>query len=554
MNIPKTFRVGFVFRCSTIALVVSIISCWVARATPYASGLTNNAGTVSFILNEDADDVKIIFGGTTNSIGAQLAGLITTNVSASNPFSVQVTKTSGAGYKTAVGINAGLRTTAGKIQISTDPLLSRFPTPRGVAVNKNPASPFFGRVYVANSTPLVVAGRSVGRGLYTLNADFSDSPNGYGDTAQTGGLTFAVSANSPYRLSVGEDDRVYIADFSDANGNVYRTDGNLLNGEWVFDWVGGPATVGAPTNHGSTLKAVAEGSLATSDLKIYTVDEDYNGVLNNDVWRYDINSGPLTNQNAPTLISSALIGGFSVINDICKGGTNKYLYLMQNRVAAANPAAASSALFVVDTNGTTLASALTLWRNYTGISTNDNVLTNLNSIAISPDGNYLAGILQSAAGESDTYIIPLTNGIPNLPSLKILDTGTIFQGRGVDFDAAGNIYTVSSGDTVLRSFSPGGFTIATTGSSGSFNVFSPAPTSPTITTNQLINSGTQVQIDFSSSNTLDTEFSFKLQSSALVTGPYLDDNTAVVVSTGTGTFSATANVSGDTRFYRIRNF
>jgi len=53
---------------------------------------------------------------------------------------------------------------------------------------------------------------------------------------------------------------------------------------------------------------------------------------------------------------------------------------------------------------------------------------------------------------------------------------------------------------------------------------------------------------------LDTEFSFKLQSSALVTGPYLDDNTAVVVSTGTGTFSATANVSGDTRFYRIRNF
>ena len=35
-------------------------------ARPYASSLTNNAGTISFRLNESADSVKVVSGGVTN--------------------------------------------------------------------------------------------------------------------------------------------------------------------------------------------------------------------------------------------------------------------------------------------------------------------------------------------------------------------------------------------------------------------------------------------------------------------------------------------------------
>jgi hypothetical protein len=541
MSIPKPSHthIGIVFRFFIVALT-SLAFGSIAKATPYASGLTNNAGTVSFVLNEAADEVKIIFGGTTNSLGAQPAGTVTAAVGASNPFSVLVSKISGSGYKTTVTNNPGALSIAGKIQISTDPLLSRFPTPRGLAVNRNPASPFFGRVYVANSTAGTTATRPVGRGLYVVNADFSDSPNGYGNTAQTGGLTFAVSANSPYRLSVGQDDFVYIADFSDANGNVYRTDGNLQNGAWVFDVVGGPATLPEGQNHGSTLKAVAEGSLATSNLKVYTIDEDYGSVLNNDLWRYDIDSGPLTNTAAPTLLSSALIGGFSIIDDFCKGGTNGYIYLMQNRASPATVAA----LYILDSTGAVITDSQTLWRAFTGNPTATDVLTNLNSIAISADGNYLAAVLQGT-GNSDTFIIPLTNGIPDLSQLKILDTGTVTQGRGIDFDAVGNIYTVSSGDAVLRSFSPGGISAILTGSSGALVDLTPT-VSLTVNSN-FVSEGTSfiLTVSRSGDSSAAVTATYSLQGTASNGSDYSLLSGTLTFAPGQTTTNLTVNVTDD---------
>ena len=459
-----------------LALAVTVLSSYVVTATPYATELKLVGGTVSFTLNEAADTVKISFGATTTNLGPLAAGSYSTNVSATSPFSIEVTKSSAPGYKIQTS-----PLVAGKIQISTDPSTAKFPTPRGLAVNKNPASQFFGRVYVDNSTPGSYASpaRIVGRGLYTLKADLTDSPNGYGTNVQTGGLLFAGSpggpaanANSPYRLSVGQDDHVYIADYSDANGNVYRVDGNLLNGEWVFDYRGGPGTISSPTNHGSVLKVIAEGSLATSDLKVYTIDEDYGAVYNNKLWRYDINGGPLTNQSLPTVLSGALISGFSVNDDFCKGGPNNYFYLMQNRsIPASVPA-----LYVVDASGTTITNSQNLWRAITGNPTDLDVLTNLQSIAISPDGKFLACAMQGNLEGFKTYIIPLdANGIPDLANRALLTSGTVVQGRAVDFDAAGNLYTASSGDAMVRSFSPGGYTVATTSSSGTFSVDSTIP-------------------------------------------------------------------------------
>ena len=466
---------------SLASLTVLALSSFVARATPYASEVKNVSGTVSFTLNEGGS-VKISHSsGTTNTQGNLAAGSYSFVLGAANPVYVIVTSTNGAvGYKSLTG-----PLVAGRVQLPTngDPATARFPTPRGLAVNKNPASTNFGRVYVANSTPGPVGAftpaRTIGRGLYVLKSDFSDSPMGFGTNAQNGNIKFAgnpggpaASANSPYKITVGQDDNVYISDFSDVAGNLYRINGGLTNGEWVFDWLGGPpGPIGAPTNHGSLIKAFAEGSTNAGNLTIWSIDEDLGAAANNDVWRYDLLSGPMTNQTTPVHISSALLDVATV--DFCKGGVSNYLYLMQNRsIPATQPG-----IIIVDTNGTVIANTRDLWRNITGNPSDNDVLSNLQAIAISPQGDYLACTMQGGFEGFKTYIIPLdTNGIPDLVNRLQLTSGAVIQGRAVDFDVVGNLYTASSGDAAVRAFSPGGFSIATTGNNGTFSLFRPTAT------------------------------------------------------------------------------
>ncbi|TAK92939.1 MAG: hypothetical protein EPO07_18820, partial [Verrucomicrobia bacterium] len=352
-------------------------------ATPYATELSNFTGIVYFTVNETNDNVSIIHNGITNVLGPKAAGSYATNVSASGTYSVQVTRNAGAGYKTATSPYV-----AGKIQISTDPIIARFPTPRGLAVNRNPASPFFGRIYVANSTPASnsVLSRAVGRGLYTLKSDFTDSPNGYGTNAQTAGLPFVVSANSPFRLSSGQDDNVYIGDFADAGSSLTRIDGNLQNGQWVLDYTNGPSTILPPTNHGSIMKVKTTGSLGGGNLKVYTIDEDFatNAPLSQatnkaSLWRYDINSGPLTNQTYPTCLGSYLVvGGAEHDFDI---GTNGYFYLSQRRDVGGG---ATPAVIILDPTGVKIKDTTAIWRETSGNPAADDIMTNVNCIAVSP--------------------------------------------------------------------------------------------------------------------------------------------------------------------------
>jgi len=61
---------------STVAAISLLVSASSAIATPYACDITNSAGTVSFRLNENADNVKIISSGgaITNDLGLGVKG------------------------------------------------------------------------------------------------------------------------------------------------------------------------------------------------------------------------------------------------------------------------------------------------------------------------------------------------------------------------------------------------------------------------------------------------------------------------------------------------
>src|SRR5687767_8752569 len=113
------------------------------NATPYASGVSVNAGTVSFTLNEAADNVRVDFDGATSTqdLGALPAGRHSFQLGTATTFEIVVQKFGTLGY-----------TLGAVAQISSDSnVVNRFVNQRGVAVNKNPASPAFGRIYVSVS-------------------------------------------------------------------------------------------------------------------------------------------------------------------------------------------------------------------------------------------------------------------------------------------------------------------------------------------------------------------------------------------------------------------
>ena len=200
----KTIKVFPTFR--NLILSLAGLYCLAnAGAHPYASGITNSGGTIQFILNENADSLyAVLNNGTTNTLSASKGA---------HAFALG-TNTSYSIYATKAGTGA-----FAQISADTNNFVQFF-GPRGVGINQNPQRPNFGRIYVINAWPGTAGnGRSVGKGLYLLNADQTDAV-GQGDTALLAGMQLGTSRRySPYRVSVGADDTVYVAD----TGGLYTS-------------------------------------------------------------------------------------------------------------------------------------------------------------------------------------------------------------------------------------------------------------------------------------------------------------------------------------------
>ena len=461
-----------------VALAVGSFAIKVT-ARPYATCLTNSGSSISFRLNESADNVKIVSGAgaVTNDLGPLPQGLTVANLTIAGVFKVQVTKSSGPGYLQGV-VN----------QISDDTNnFVKFANQRGVAINKNTNSPYFGRIYVSVSAPGTSAGRAVGDGIYVLNADQTDAL-GQGDAPLTGGVNgglgfdaFVANSESPGRIVVGPDDNLYITDWSDPHGGLYVTDPNVATNAVatnVLAFLGGPST--ATNNHGSMSAVWIEGSLAGGNLTVYTQDEDL--VPKNGVWRYDIGSGPLAYTGPGTLAFQ--FGINSQWSDLVRGPDGKW-YGSNRRAEFATVAG----VFVLSEDGSTvLWNSINEWRNFLVDPSfpRDSYFGETRGIDVSVDGKYLVAIrgatnnptsayIPPSVGANTVLILPLENGVPNFATLIVMPTTPYTAiGRDIGFDAAGNIHTVSSGQGLLRIYSPGGFSIATTGSDGTFDIFVPS--------------------------------------------------------------------------------
>ena len=486
MTLPKYLKFAAVV-CTFGVLAIS------SRATPYASGVTNNAGTISFVLNESADNVKVLLnnGAITNDLGALGAGVGSFNLNGATNYQIVVRKVAPPGYITATGavntnsVNKVTNQVASIYQISKDTnTLVNFYTPRGIAINRNPSSPYFGRVYVSNSgagtTSANGVARTVGDGIYMLNADLTDA-NGLGDTASTGGLDFVTSGTNaaPYRLNVGPDGNLYICDWSDSSGNLYYTDPNVISASPVLKALTGSAVVPltAANNHGSISAAYVEGSLSAGNFNVYTIDEDMQTDKTtatktqlNGLWKYTIGSGPLPFGSDPTKIWSASgkegIASASQTMDMDRG-TNGFFYITTFRSAG------NESGFIVRSNSSTVFISYSATTNIYGPIVD--AFNNSAGVSVSPDQSYVAVVRT----DNRAWVMPLTNDIPDISRRLWLDSFSAGSNnatiRAIRFDAANNLYVACQTAQTLRVFSAGGNTIATTGNditgtNGTFNL------------------------------------------------------------------------------------
>ena len=293
----------------------------------YASELTmtktGDTYTFSYRLNEDATDVtlQLLYEGAviqTKSFGAQSKGQRNGTLNESEiifPERNTVDHLTWAIKATARPINA-------LTKLSDDGTSYQFYRPFGVAVDNNPESEFFGRVYVTNTkSGPCSSGRTTANGLYAFDAGL----NALNNSAYTGDVAWnnaTSTGNSPFRLAVAPDGRVFLCDWADNHSGIWITPAGGITGNFTELFAGlTRANSGLCTNsssvpvHGSISGCWVEGSGAAT--KLYTMDEDYtiDGKTYN-LLRYDIGETTSWTSAPSAVVFNNFANGSPLVNNV----------------------------------------------------------------------------------------------------------------------------------------------------------------------------------------------------------------------------------------------
>jgi hypothetical protein len=477
----------------TIGLAAIALPVHLAKATPYASGVTNTGGgTIQFYINEGGGVVTVTYeDGSTNAAftgtTTVAAGVYTFALGAHTSYSIQCYKV-GAGVPTFIASSPAF-------------------TPRGMDVNKNPTSPYFGRIYVSKvSSP---------NGIYSFNANWSVAagPTAAGITLQ-GGNVF-----EPYRLYVADDDRLMVGDGGYDNAGVTTLSDGVwrvapdLSGSQLFL---GPAGQGAGVSAGVHSAVISRpwiiGNVqAGGPVTLLDVDGDFspNSKVNSLLLYTNITLAALPWQNPPDIVGPEV--GLN-INDIAianvypglqigkTGASQNYIYCSTYRGNYSNPC-----LQIYTNDIFTSATLALVWDSITAdggtVGTGPDFYSNVSDanganpdhtvdIGVSPDGRYVANLIRP----NWFVITPLTNGLPDTGNLfKSAPTAATTIARGMAWDAADNLYLSSSGLGLCQSWSLGITSTATTTGNASgatgFNVVFPSTKAYVVATQNFASQG-----------------------------------------------------------------
>jgi Immunoglobulin I-set domain len=477
-----------------VAVMAAVFSIQTLQASPFASGVVNNSGTISFILNEDGGNVYVVFeNGVTNAMGVLAKGAQSFALGSHTSYAIYVVK---AGNGTP-------------IQISTDTdQFANWNSPRGVSANQNAKiGSLFGRVYVGNSAVGGTSPNNKGQGLYALNADLSDSPLGHGSIATGGGIFtsnvftgLASGSSGPYKIRVAPDNTLLVGDFSTANAALWQFSPDLTSSNLVLGVIGENQGIAAGIHGDMFGTPIMTGSLANSNLVLWTADSGMavpagttpspqcgdGGAttvgMYNCIYRYDIGAGPLPWTNSPNFGYSMGLNGIAELRTEVEIGKDGKIIAGFGRANLSNPD-----IQILDPTGQNL-----LWNSWNDTAGTSDPWNGVNGfggavgtycgVRVSPDGRFLA----SVDIDNGITLATLTNGIPDDNSIfGIQNASNVGSARGMDWDAADNIYVCSSGQGLLRVYSLGISTTCITsndwtGTNGTFHLILPNATATVV--------------------------------------------------------------------------
>jgi hypothetical protein len=313
--------------------------------------------------------------------------------------------------------------------------------PRGIAVNQNTNSPYYGRVVVSNGElglfPDFIMGDQLG--LFKFNADGSPAEEGW---YATGGWAWAGNGNSPWKIEMADDDQVYVNDWSD-RGLLLRFNQEISDPSLTLVLMSdnrpnstanlsGPFISGTGTNRmfwmadtthpgGVGIRAwsaTANGALSTSDVGFTVVEAGTNSHLN----------------RAPY--------------DVALDASNR-IYTIQFSDTSGDPAYRVMRFPAYE--GTTLTNAD--WR----IGSGDDNLCGASGIAVDPTGRYVA-VAFRGLGEGFGRIGGGVRVFRTADGTEVttLTPAPYHDHTDVAWDNAGNVYACDNWSQVWRAYSPPG--------------------------------------------------------------------------------------------------
>lgn len=411
--------------------------------------------------------------------------------------------------------------------------------PRGIAVDCNPVSPYYGRVFVANSalgpSPNTRPGDTIG--ILKFNADTSDAEEGI-SSADLDGHLWAGGDVSPWKLSVSADDYVYVDDMANG-GDVYRWDPTMSSNSMFHVLrqdnqspgaeLSGPAIVGTGTN-----------------TQVWMSDTN-TAILRK--WLVNSNSVCSSNDVGILVATSSSAANFFHVALDPKGNMYTCTYLTQS----GNPAPRVFRYHAYDpsTNGN-MPETVADW----AVGGGNDTYAGASAVAVDPTGTYLAVAFQGPAGgpstNGNTKILWATNGT----LAANLDLGVAMQGdpnhqdTACAWDAVGNVYYTDVYFGAWRALSPPGTNQATSVSLATIQLIG-VPPSTSIQISKISIAGGLVSIQFTG-GTNDVPSSFTVISSPIVNTPYSPIGPQTITQLSPGVFQASVPVTGPAQYFRIK--
>jgi len=525
--------------------------------TNSVSVLQGSSVNISYILNEGATEgvtVKILSGQNVVRTISVASGSGTTK--GTNTVVWDGKNGSGAIVPIgtyAVSITAKATGYTNWTQISDDAApTSYIQRPRGVAVNKNTNSPFYGRIFIGNvrqGPGFSTNGWGDVPGFYKLNADGSPSDDGPGIYG-TAGYNFSDAnhydgASNPIGMKVKEDDRLYWNNWVNYC-EIIACDMLLTTNQVVMPeayYSSNPYFLPSSPNY-TGWRTFQVTDILTDHARLYLNDANY---PSGGSWYWPMTNGTInfSDPNATMGYQALQTGGDLSLR--CDGiviDANTNMYVIQNR-ANLGDVNMRAACFTNWDSVTPLVSGAA-WV----VGGGDDTFRNEYDLALDSLKNprYLAvsmsvlstNSISDNVGWAGIRILNAADGSTVVSNLSVLSSD-----HGVDWDNAGNLYGGSQSASRWRVFSPPGTNEATTVGFTKIEVIPPLQFTSTSV------SGGTATIKFVS-DPADTTAEFTLESAPTPAGPFATAAGANITLVTPGVFQATAPISGPATFYRIK--